>query len=98
MEDQMNKKAGCKVRECLSSHRREIVGGIILILAILLTILTLSGLGIFGMFLTGLFMCCHRHIGCCCKHSSSEVCDAEEGCDTSATVKSAPKKTAKSTK
>lgn len=88
----MIKKNGCKMRECLSNHRREIVGGIFLILATLLTILTLSGLGIFGMFLTGLFMCCHRHL-CCCKNNSAECCDTEVECDAS--EKSAPKKTAK---
>lgn len=94
----MNKKNGCKIRECLSNHRREIVGGIILILAILLTVLTLSGLGIFGMFLTGLFMCCHRHIGCCCRNSATECCDVEEVCETTSAAKSAPKKTTKTTK
>lgn len=95
----MNKKVGCKMRECLLNHRREIVGGIILLLAILLTILTLSGLGIFGMFLTGLFMCCHRHMGCCCcKKSAVECCETEEVCEATSTVKSSPKKAVKTAK
>ncbi len=95
----MNKTVGCKMRECLSNHRREIFGGVILILAILLTILTLSGLGIFGMFLTGLFMCCHRHMGCCCcKKHDPECCDTEEGSETNATAKNPPKKAIKSAK
>lgn len=54
------------MKECISSHRGEIVGSVLLILATLLTILTFSGLGILGMFVTGLFLCCHKHM--CCKH------------------------------
>ena len=85
----MNKKTGCKVKECLSSHRGEIVGAVFLILATLLTILTFSGLGILGMFVTGLYLCCHKHM--CCKH-----CHDDKECNAKKTV--AAKKTTKTTK
>lgn len=85
----MNKKTGCKVKECLSSHRGEIVGAVFLILATLLTILTFSGLGILGMFVTGLYLCCHKHM--CCKHCH----DDNESKVKKATV---AKKTTKTTK
>ncbi len=91
----MTKKNGCKMRECLSTHRREIVGGVLLLLATLLTILTLSGLGIFGMFLTGMFMCFHRHVWCCCKESGSECCDDESSPSVKSTTTRKTTKTSK---
>ncbi|MDF1756910.1 MAG: hypothetical protein P1U74_01235 [Legionellaceae bacterium] len=65
----MLKSTECKVRSCLSTHRREIVGAIFLILATLLTLLTLSGVGILGMFIVGLVLCSHKHL--CCRNSDS---------------------------
>lgn len=62
----MTKSNSCKMRECLSTHRRELVGAFLLLIATLLTVLTFSGIGIFGMFLTGVFLCCHKHMGCRC--------------------------------
>lgn len=96
-EDQMNKNNGCKVRECISNHRREIVGGVFLVLATLLTILTLSGLGIFGMFITGLAMCCHRHM-CFCRNNMHGCCEDELEANSEHTEKPAVRKTAKTSK
>ncbi|OGV30200.1 MAG: hypothetical protein A3E88_01280 [Legionellales bacterium RIFCSPHIGHO2_12_FULL_35_11] len=92
----MLKKKDCKVRECFKSHRRELVGAIFLVLATLLTILTLSGLGIIGMFAVGLMLCCNGHI--CCKHEIDECCDQEEDIQPKATTTTTTtaKKTTKS--
>lgn len=73
----------CKIRECCSSHRCEIVGIIFLALATVLTLITLNGMGIFGLFIVGVLMCCHKHMGCrkcnceCCASDDSE-CEPEK--------------------
>ena len=77
------------MKECLSSHRGEIVGAIFIILATLLTVLTFSGLGILGMFATGLFLCCHKHM-CCQKCPDNNESEANKA--------TAAKKTTKTTK
>ena len=89
----MTKSNSCKMRECLSTHRREIVGAFFLLIATLLTVLTFSGIGIFGMFLTGLFLCCKKHMGCRCCRCCYE--SEEESSSKKATVKKSSTKTAK---
>lgn len=68
-----NKKANA----CCTSHRCEILGAVLLAIATILTVLTYSGLGIFGMFLVGLVFCCHKHWSCptesCCDVHEPEV-------------------------
>ena len=67
MKDEKN----CKISECCKTHWYRILGIILLILAVVLTVLTFNGLGILGMFLAGLMLCCHKHLsskmgGCAC--------------------------------
>lgn len=73
----MEKDKDCKVSACCTTHRCEILGVIFLAVATVLTLLTYSGIGIFGMFLVGLVFCCHKHLGCrrcncgCCSPDTS---------------------------
>lgn len=52
----LNKMGGC----CGA----EIAGIILLVIATILTIVTLNGWGIFAMFLVGGALCCHKHWHC----------------------------------
>lgn len=91
----MTNSKGCKVRECLANHRREIVGAFFLLIATLLTVLTFSGIGIFGMFVTGIFLCCHKHMCCRCHHCCHD--HAEEKGSTAEEKKTATRKSAAKT-
>lgn len=51
------------VKGCCASHRVEILGVIMLAIATVLTLYTLSSAGIFGMFLVGVVFCTHKHFG-----------------------------------
>ncbi len=82
-----------------------IIGGIFLVVATALTLLTHSDAGILGMFLVGLGFCISRRMGCkpcgCCG-SCSCCCDCTGSCDTGMTCdepakKAAPRKKAKKT-
>jgi hypothetical protein len=89
----MDKKKNCKVTACFTTHRRELVGGFFLLMATLLTILTFSGIGIFGMFIAGMALCCHKHW--CCRNCTCGCCSStemEESCSTTNTP--SPKKPA----
>jgi hypothetical protein len=78
----MDKLKECKVTACCSSHACEIIGAILIGVATLLTLFTLNGAGIFGMFLVGLVFCCHKHMSCkSCPCAEKGICDAVE-CDT----------------
>ena len=61
--DQCQKTEACRPSGC------KIVGYVLLAIATLLTLITLNGLAIFGMFLVGMLFCCHKHgfyrHGCC---------------------------------
>ena len=78
MDDMKN----CKISACCKTHWRSVLGLILVILGTILTVATLSGLGIFGMFLAGIALCCHKHLsawaggcgcgcGCGCEYSCS---------------------------
>lgn len=60
--------------KCFWSCRFELIGVVLLILATLLTILTLNSVGIAAMFLVGLVLCCYKHFSC----SFSGVCHPQE--------------------
>lgn len=75
----------CKIKSGCLSNRCEIIGIVFLVIATVLTLITLSGMGIFGMFLVGVLMCCHKHYqkcpcacGCCSKDSMDSVCCDKE--------------------
>jgi len=61
MEDSKN----CQVGTNCWTFRFELVGLVLVILATILTLLTLSGLGIAAMFLVGAALCCHKCFGHC---------------------------------
>lgn len=69
----------CDATSHCTSSRREIAGGVIVVIAIILTILTHSSLGIFGMFLVGIVLC-HRNSGnsCCVSDTSEHVVHTED--------------------
>lgn len=77
----MNKKGDCKIRDSISSHRGMIAGVFFLVVATLLTILTLNGMGIFGMFIAGLVLCCHKHM--CGSTCHADECESESDATTS---------------
>ncbi len=70
----------CKVTSCCWDHRHELVGLILLIIASFLTIVTCNGLGIIGMFLVGLVLCCHKHFCCPMHHHHHDHCHTDEEC------------------
>ena len=64
----MNSMKDCKITGDCKMHWCGIFGAIFIVLATILTLFTLSGLGILGMFLVGLMFCCHKKMsshGCC---------------------------------
>jgi hypothetical protein len=71
------------------SHR-SVVGGIFIILATILTLLTLNGFGILGMFAVGCMLCCHRKSTCGCACHAG--CSDEHACCDVTPKKSADKK------
>lgn len=75
----MDNKEACKSKEACHTPRCKIIGAIMLVIATILTLITLNGLAIFGMFVVGLVFCCHQHFmsKCCCVTSSS-CCDVEK--------------------
>lgn len=62
----MENSVKCKVMECCRSNRCSAVGIVLIVIASIMTIVTFSGLGIFGMFIVGLAMCCHKRLLCQC--------------------------------
>jgi hypothetical protein len=79
----MDDKSKCKISECCQKHWYRILGIVLVVLAAILTIVTFSGLGILGMFLAGLMLCCHKHLsskmGCGC---DCPCCSPEGMCGT----------------
>jgi len=88
----MDDESKCKITECCKTHWYRILGIILLVLAVILTVITFSGLGILGMFLAGLMLCCHKHLsskmgwcgsgcgcGCsCCGSPDDVICNINE--------------------
>lgn len=81
----------CKMMDCCRMHRCGMVGMVLIVIASILTIITSSGLGIFGMFIAGLGMCCHKSLLCRCK-CCGEECGDDSKCDV---VVKEPKKATK---
>ena len=81
----MDDLKNCKMTAC-KTHWCSLFGIILMVLATILTFMKLSGLGIFGMFLAGLMLCCHKHMsskrcdcGCgCCGTSEKMMCNTNE--------------------
>ena len=66
--------SGC----CWNAH--SIVGGVFIVIATILTLITQSGFGILGLFLVGAILWHKGHWGNCCDKSQSkdECCDVEK--------------------
>jgi len=74
----MKDKKYCDTTAQCWGYRHELIGLVLLVLATILTVVTFSSLGIVAMFIVGLVMCCHKHLGrhCCdchCGDNSSEL-------------------------
>ena len=74
----------CKV-ESYKTYGCKIFGIILLVIAAILTLITLNGLGILGMFIAGLILCCHKHMGCTTSHCCC-CCNKESTCTTTTDV------------
>ncbi len=91
----MDDKKDCKISACCKANWCGFLGIILVLLAVVLTLITSSGLGIFGMFLVGMMFCCHKHMssklcgsGCkCCGSSGDVVCDVTEKVEKKAAAK-----------
>ena len=69
------------MEECKSSsckHGSTIGGIVLLVIATILTLITLNGIAIFGMFLVGIMLLCHKKWRC----GSECPCCTEGSCDT----------------
>lgn len=73
----MDHMKSCDTKSDCKMHWCSIFGVIFILLATVLTLFTLNGLGILGMFLVGLMFCCHK------KMSSRGCCACCKCCDTS---------------
>jgi hypothetical protein len=81
---------------CWTHHRAKIAGAIFIIVATLLTLLTLNGFGILGMFIVGLMLCrrdCCSYCGCYEGDGSCDVIPTETAPAKTKTKKSSVTKT-----
>ena len=59
----------CDMTSGCWSHRSQMLGAVFLVVASIITLLTLNGFGILGMFLVGIMLCHRKSAGCCsCCH------------------------------
>ena len=74
-------KKCCGVLGHLWHRKSELLGGLLIVLAAIATLLSFSGLGLFGMFLAGVALICKHHwrCPCCCSQSCyRESCSTED--------------------
>ena len=83
----------CSVLGITSLKKSQIFGLVVIVLAILLTFVTLEGLGILGMFIAGLCMFKSSYgCKCCCHQSCEKSCHTEHECsDVKVEKKAKPK-------
>lgn len=62
----MSENKKCTKIHCIMQYRYELLGIILIVLATLLTIVTMDSLGIIAMYIIGAILCCHQY---CLKHS-----------------------------
>lgn len=73
----MEKNKKMKGETCCTSHRCEILGVIFIAVATVLTLLTFEGSAILGMFIVGVVLCCHKHMGRRCSCGCESCCVPE---------------------
>ena len=85
----MENEQKCKITGITLNCACKIIGVISLTLAVLLTLKTLNGLGILGLFMTGWFCLMDKKVWCnsanctgCCKPNNTECSVKETECDT----------------
>jgi hypothetical protein len=102
MKDVKDEKK-CKITGMCLPRCSAVVGGIFIILATVLTLLTVNSFGILGMFLVGILLCrhkfgcgcsCHSSCGCACHTGSCHSSSCDEGTDD---MDEPPAKTTKKT-
>lgn len=78
-------------------HRSKVVGAVFILLAAVLTLLTLNGFGILGMFIVGYMLCkkstCGCGCGCGCGCSCHKECSDHQSCCDVDPIKTTTKKT-----
>ena len=80
MDDKKNCSEKCHTPHC------KVIGGAFLVIATILTIITLNGLAVFGMFLSGLFFCgCNKMMSKCCCSDKSSCCNSDYSTSSSET-------------
>lgn len=62
------------------TQRTRIVGAVFIVLATVLTLLTLNGLGILGMFAVGCMMCHCKSSHCSCPCCNPNACKDDSSC------------------
>lgn len=85
----MDKKSQENYSKCLYHCRLEILGVILILIATVLTVISLNGLGIFALFLVGGLLCCHR---CCLKPKCDDSTEEESKPAPSKRTRRRPKK------
>lgn len=71
----------CNYRACIWDHRYQLLGLVLMIIATIITILTLDSFGIAIMFIVGLILLIHKQVRkcCCCCPCCSEIsCETKE--------------------
>ena len=76
----------CDVMSGCWTHRSQVLGAVFLVIAAILTLLTLNGFGILGMFLVGIMLCRRKSMesccGCSCHSMMDDKCTSTEHKDT----------------
>ncbi|NDH08647.1 MAG: hypothetical protein EBY16_03350 [Gammaproteobacteria bacterium] len=91
-------KKCCGVLGNLWHRKSELLGGLLIVLAAIATLLSFSGLGLFGMFLAGIALISKHHwkCPCCCSQSCCrESCSTDKSamcCDEPPVKKTKAKK------
>ena len=72
----MKESKKCETVGACWTHRSQVVGASFLVIASILTLLTLNGFGILGMFLVGIMLCRRKSMctcPCCVSHPMMET-------------------------
>ena len=74
-------KKYCGVISHIWHRKSDILGGLLILFASIATLLSFSGLGLFGMFLAGIALICRHHwkSGCCATECCMKSCHTDMG-------------------
>jgi hypothetical protein len=91
----MKKHSFCPVTACSGGKGVELLGLVLVLIAALLTIISLDSFGIVAMFIVGIFLLGHRHFcrsECSCGSDDCEICCKNAVCHTDKAEKKVDKK------